>query len=70
VSENRLERLRLIAEQEPDDDLAQYGYGKACLDAGRLDEAIPALERATDLKREVREMEVFIKRAMRQLAKR
>jgi Flp pilus assembly protein TadD len=51
VEEDRLEQLRQIAEREPDDDLAQYGFGKACLDSGRIEEAIQALSRATQLNR-------------------
>jgi tetratricopeptide (TPR) repeat protein len=49
VSEDRLEQLRRIAEREPSDDVAQYGFGKACLDGGLLEEAIAAFTRATQL---------------------
>jgi Flp pilus assembly protein TadD len=49
VTDNRLEQLRLIAEREPDDEVAQYGFGKACLNNGLLEEAISALTRATQL---------------------
>jgi Flp pilus assembly protein TadD len=51
VEQDRLEQLRTIAEREPDDDLAQYGFGKACLDHGLLEEAIDALTRATEINR-------------------
>jgi Flp pilus assembly protein TadD len=51
VETDRLEQLRQIAKREPDDDLAQYGFGKACLDCGLLEEAIRALTRATEINR-------------------
>ncbi len=110
VSEDRLERLRRAAEQEPDDDLAQYGFGSACLKAGQFEDAVRALTHAIQLNPEysaayrdlgrahmesgrghkaietfrrgigvaqkrgdlqtVREMEVFLRRAARQLQKR
>jgi Flp pilus assembly protein TadD len=49
VSEDRLEQLRRIAEREPNDEVAQYGFGKACLDHGLLEEAIGALTRTTQI---------------------
>jgi Flp pilus assembly protein TadD len=50
VSHDRLEQLREIAEREPNDEVAQYGFGKACLDRGLLEEAIGALTRATQIR--------------------
>ncbi len=110
MGKDRLEQLREIAEREPDDALAQYGFGKALMRAGRYDEAIETLSRAIlvdprysaafrDLGRTyleskraaqaiktfrrgipiaeqrgdlqtVREMQIFMKRATRQLSKR
>lgn len=46
MGNERLHQLREIAEREPDDALAQYGLGKAYLNAKRYDEAIETLSRA------------------------
>jgi tetratricopeptide (TPR) repeat protein len=109
VSQERLAVLRRLAEQDPNDAVAWFGYGRACLAAEQADEArraferalaldprwsaawrdlgrarleagdaaaaVEALERGIEVARErgdlqtVREMEVFLKRARRRLAK-
>jgi Flp pilus assembly protein TadD len=52
VSEERLEKLRQIIEDDPNDEVGQYAYGKASLDEGHLEDAIRALREATRLNRD------------------
>lgn len=46
MNADRIEVLRKIAEQEPEDLVAQYGLGRTLLGEGRAEEALSPLRRA------------------------
>jgi Fe-S cluster biosynthesis and repair protein YggX len=41
----KIEQLKKLVEQDPNDELAQFSLGKACLDAGNLQDAGPCFQR-------------------------
>lgn len=47
--EAKIRQFRQMAEADPANELGHFSLGKACLDAGRPGEAIPALQRTIEL---------------------
>ena len=49
MSEDKIARWQSVVEQSPDDELARFTLAKACMSAGRLDEAKDHFARAIEL---------------------
>jgi Fe-S cluster biosynthesis and repair protein YggX len=49
MDDTRIEQFRKMAEADPDNELGHFSLGKAYLDAGRHQEAVPCFERAISL---------------------
>jgi Fe-S cluster biosynthesis and repair protein YggX len=48
-SDPRIEQFAKMAREDPDNELGHFSLGKACLEAGRFEEAAASLHRATTL---------------------
>lgn len=49
MDDARIEQFRKMAEADPGNELGHLSLGRALVDAGRFGEAIPSLQRATQL---------------------
>lgn len=49
-TDQRIEQFKKMAREDPDNELGHFSLGKACLDAGRPEDAIEPLARAVELK--------------------